>query len=192
MFKATLMVQTFIQPITLENFLTLPETKPASEYIDGHLTQKPMPKGQHSILQVELGAMINAALRKTGVATAFTELRCTFGGQSLIPDVSVFQNSRIPRTEQGEIANIFTIAPDWTIEILSPDQRVTKVFKNMTHGLKNGSQMGWILSPEERSMIIGQPGQDLRVIEASSTTLPVPEFASTIQLTLETIFGWLR
>jgi Uma2 family endonuclease len=42
------MVQTPSKPITLDKFLQQPETKPASEYIDGHIIQKPMPQGQHS------------------------------------------------------------------------------------------------------------------------------------------------
>jgi Uma2 family endonuclease len=37
--------------ITLEEFLDIPETKPSSEYIDGKIEQKPMPQGQHSVLQ---------------------------------------------------------------------------------------------------------------------------------------------
>ena len=39
---------------TLEEFLKLPETKPASEYIDGKIYHKPMPKGKHSTLQIEV------------------------------------------------------------------------------------------------------------------------------------------
>ena len=38
------MVQTSLKPITLEDFLKLPETKPASEFIDGQMLQKPMPQ----------------------------------------------------------------------------------------------------------------------------------------------------
>jgi Uma2 family endonuclease len=53
------MVQTPIKPadkgsITLEAFLEMPETKPASEYIDGQIHQKPMPQGEHSTLQRDL------------------------------------------------------------------------------------------------------------------------------------------
>jgi Uma2 family endonuclease len=48
------MVQTSAKPITLDEFLQLPETKPASEYIDGQIIQKPMPQGQHSTIQGEL------------------------------------------------------------------------------------------------------------------------------------------
>ncbi len=47
------------QPLTLEEFLKLPETKPASQYINGEIIQKPMPKGRHSRLQGKLCAVIN-------------------------------------------------------------------------------------------------------------------------------------
>jgi Uma2 family endonuclease len=40
------MTSTASKPLTLEEFLKLPETKPASEYIDGEIIQKPMPKGK--------------------------------------------------------------------------------------------------------------------------------------------------
>jgi Uma2 family endonuclease len=38
------MVQTPAKALALKEFLELPETKPASEYIDGHIIQKPMPQ----------------------------------------------------------------------------------------------------------------------------------------------------
>lgn len=44
------MVNSPTKPLTLEEFLKLPETKPSSEYINGKIIQKPMPQGQHSIL----------------------------------------------------------------------------------------------------------------------------------------------
>lgn len=48
------MMQTLIQLTTLEEFLKLPETKPASEYIDGQIIPKIMPQGKHSVIQAEL------------------------------------------------------------------------------------------------------------------------------------------
>lgn len=38
------MVTTSSKPITLEEFLALPETKPALEYIDRKISQKPIPE----------------------------------------------------------------------------------------------------------------------------------------------------
>lgn len=57
------MVQTPTQGLTLADFLKLPETEPASEYIDGLITQKPMPQGEHSVLQTELAPAINAVVK---------------------------------------------------------------------------------------------------------------------------------
>ncbi|MEO1683972.1 MAG: Uma2 family endonuclease, partial [Cyanobacteria bacterium J06631_12] len=59
-------------------FLQLPETKPASEYIDGRIIQKSMPKGRHSRLQGKLCATINQVTEEANIAYAFPELRCSF------------------------------------------------------------------------------------------------------------------
>lgn len=75
------MVQTPTKSLTLAEFLQLPETKPASEYIDGQIIQKPMPRGKHSTIQGELAATINLAAKPQHIAWAFPELRCTFGGR---------------------------------------------------------------------------------------------------------------
>ena len=146
-------------PITLKKFLALPETKPASEYIDGKIIQKPMPKGKHSTIQTELSTVINIALKPQKIARAFTELRCTFGGRSTVPDVAVFTWDRIPRDDNGEIADSFQAAPDWTIEILSPEQSHTKVTKNILHCLDHGTQLGWLIDPREQSILVYFPKQ---------------------------------
>lgn len=50
--------------------------------------------------------------------------------------------------EDGDIANAFNASPDWTIEILSPDQNPTKVINNILYCLNAGCQMGWLIDPE--------------------------------------------
>nr|WP_010482189.1 Uma2 family endonuclease [Acaryochloris sp. CCMEE 5410] len=135
------MVQVPSKSLTLEEFLRLPETKPASEYIEEQILQKPMPQGKHSRIQGELLAAINAVVKPERVACAFPELRCTYpsrshpadvyGGRSTVPDIAVFTWSRILCDDSGEVANAFSLAPDWTIEILSPDQSHTRVTKNI-------------------------------------------------------------
>lgn len=54
------MVQTPTKAPILAEFLQMPETEPASEYIDGQIIQKPMPQGEHSAIQTELATAINA------------------------------------------------------------------------------------------------------------------------------------
>jgi Uma2 family endonuclease len=185
------MVQTPVKQISLAEFLELPETKPASEYIDGQITQKPMPQGHHSIIQSELVTELNLILKRKGIATPFPELRCTFGGRSIVPDLAVFETARIPNNAET-IENVFEIAPDWTIEILSPGQSANQVLKNINHCLANGTQMGWSIDPEDRSIVISRIGQNTDVIDGIDAILPVPEFARSIQLTVGQMFGWLN
>jgi len=84
------MVQMPPKTLTLAEFVQLPETKPASEYIDGQVIQKPMPHGKHSAIQGELVSAINGVVKSQRVARAFPELRSTFGGCSIVPDITVF------------------------------------------------------------------------------------------------------
>ncbi len=185
------MVQTPSKALTLTAFLATPETKPASEYIDGKIIQKPMPQGEHSTIQGELIIAINAITKPQKIARAFPELRCVFDNRAIVPDVAVFCWNRIPRNEEGSIANNFETAPDWIIEILSPEQSSTKVIAKILHSLKHGTQLGWLIDPKEKAIFIFYPNQSLDWIDQPEQLLPVPNFANNLQLTLGDVFNWL-
>lgn len=179
-----------IARITLDEFLKLPETQPASEFIAGRIYQKPMPQGKHSRLQLKLCNAVNQVAEERQIALAFPELRCTFGGRSIVPDVSVFSWQRIPFDPDGEFANVFKIYPDWTVEILSPDQNATKVISNILHCLNYGTQLGWFVDPSEKITIAFQPGQQPKELTGEDL-LPVPAFLD-LQLTVAQMFAWLK
>jgi Uma2 family endonuclease len=185
------MVNTLIQQTTLEEFLAMPETKPANEFIDRKIYQKPMPQGKHSIIQRELTFTIDRPLRDKKIARAFPELRCTFGDRSTVPDIAVVLWDRIPRNSDRTVANIFAIAPDWTIEILSPEQRQTKVIKNIMHCLKNGTQMGWLIDPDEQTVFVYQPRKEVEIFDEVDRQLLMPTFTDGLELTVGDLFGWL-
>jgi Uma2 family endonuclease len=185
------MVQMQSKILTLAEFLELPETKPASEYIDGRIIQKPIPQGKHSRIQGKFVTAINALVEQKQIACAFPELRCTFGGRSIVPDITVFTWGRIPIDENGEIANVFSLAPDWTIEILSPEQSHTKVTKNILHCLKYGTQIGWLIDPAEKTVFVYRSKQEVEMFDESSMLLPVPAFIDEMKLTVEDLFAWL-
>jgi Uma2 family endonuclease len=175
---------------TLEEFLTLPETKPASEFVEGRIEQKPMPQGKHSRLQLKFCDAVNAVSEESQTAMAFPELRCTFGGRSIVPDAAVFIWQRIPFETTGEVANVFDQPPDWAVEILSPEQKTTKVIRNILHCLKFGSQLGWLIDPEERVILVFRPEQlPIELVEDDVLpTLPGIE----LNLTVNDVFGWLK
>lgn len=186
------MVQTLTKPLTLAEFLAQPETKPAQEFIDNHIYTKPMPQGQHSRIQLKLANAINAVTEDAQIAWAFPELRCTFAGSSIVPDVAVFTWEHLPVNEDGSIGNLFAIAPDWIIEILSPDQSMSLFTKKILHCLNNGSLLGWLIDPNEKLIFTYSSNNQPQFFDQNNDIIPVPNFAQNLQITLGEIFGWLQ
>lgn len=184
------MVQVPEKTITLEEFLKRPETKPASEYIDGVVFQKPVPQGKHSTLQIELASAINQAGKAKKLAYAFTELRCTFAGHSIVPDIAVFEWQRIPLDENGQIVDRFEIVPDWIIEILSPEQSTNRGIRKIVFCLKNGTKLGYLIDAEDQSITVFQPDQLPEVTEKQEV-LPVLDALQNWQITVEDVFNYL-
>lgn len=177
--------------ISLEEFLQLPETKPAREYSSGHIHQKPMPQGKHSILQTRLSAAINQVGVSQQLAYGIVELRCTFAGSSIVPDIAVFEWYHIPVDELGEVTNRFTIPPDWIIEILSANQSPNRTIQKIILCLNNGTQLGWFIDPKDRSVMIFQPGK-LPSVKCDEDTLPVLGVLGNWSITVADLFGLLK
>ncbi len=187
------MVNTLTIPetLSLETFLALPETKPAQEYFNGHIYQKPMPQGKHSKLQITLASQINQQAELKRIAYAFTELRCTFAGRSLVPDITVFEWDHIPLDENGEILNKIITAPDWIIEILSPEQSSLQLVEKISFALKNGTKLGWLISPGDRLVMVFQ-GDRLPETQTENDILPVLVGLENWTITPQIIFNWLN
>jgi Uma2 family endonuclease len=125
-----------------------------------------------------------------GFYTALPELRCTFGGRSLVPDIAVIAWSRIPVNDLGEPEDNFTEAPDWSIEILSPNQKATRVMDNLLHCLKQGYQLGWMIDPDDHSIVVFVPQQEPTVCRG---THPLQVLSGiNLNLNAQQIFEWLK
>lgn len=149
-----------------------------------------MPQGKNSAIQTFLAPAINQVAIPQKMGRAFTELRCTFNGRSLVPDISVFAWQQIPLDHNGEIENIFTIAPDWVIEILSPEQSSTRVIDNILFCLNAGTVLGWLIDPQERIIMIFHPNQQPE-IKQNQDILPVLNILGDWSLSVENVFSFL-
>lgn len=172
-----------IQTLTLEAFLHLPtiEESPAWEFIDGEILQKPMPTTHHSILQKRLVAVIDQAESQY---EAFPELRCVLSQQSVVPDVAVILNQRVP-SENIPVQG----APDWIIEILSPDQSTTKLIAKIQTCLLEGAQLGWLLDSTEEVVMVFWRDRPLTLVSGEKVVPVLPEI--DLQITAKQIFDWL-
>ena len=184
------MVKTPLKNISLEQFLQLPETKPPQEYINGRIIQKSMPKTRHSRLQAKLTANINQVTEAEKFAYAFPKLGCTFGGRSIVPDIAVLSWENIHFNEEGEPIDDILVAPDWVIEIMSPNQSSNRVTGNILHCLENGSKLGWLIDPDDRSVLCFTPQQQPKLLVGNQELKVLAVI--DLKLTATELFGWLK
>jgi Uma2 family endonuclease len=183
------MTASLTQILTIEDFLKLPqiEESPAWEYVDGVVMQKPMPKTRHSILQKR---MLTEVDRQSKAYTALPELRCTFAGRSVVPDIAVIAWDRIRVNEVGEPEDNFMEAPDWSIEILSPAQKANRVIDNLLHCIKHGCRLGWMLDPDDYSVLILAAHEEPKVCRGACQLQVLQGI--DLELTAEQVFAWLK
>jgi Uma2 family endonuclease len=170
--------------LTLDEFLKLPEKKPALEYADGEVTQKVSPQADHSRLQESFARAINNFAESRRLAIAFTELRTTFAGASRVPDVAVYRWDRIPLDEAGRIRGRMTEPPDIAIEIISPEQTVASQVRRCLWFVANGVALALLLNPDDDTVRLFRPGEEPVTLEAQERVDfgdVLPGFAPTVQ-----------
>lgn len=94
------------------------------------------------------------------------ELRCLVPPYSPVPDISIIAIARLPEKD-----GLFDGAPDWLIEIRSPDQSPLDLQKKILHCLSNGTQLAWLIDPASQQVWIWE-GDQLPIIRSGSDTLP--------------------
>ncbi|OKH16071.1 Uma2 family endonuclease [[Limnothrix rosea] IAM M-220] len=164
--------------LSLKEFLAADyiEESPAWEYLNNGAVQKPIPKFRHSISQKRLLAALVAAEPDY---LALPELRCTFGDRSVVPDISVIAFEKIQFDEFGEPEENFLLAPDWAIEILSPSQNMSRVVDNLLYCLRHGTQLGWLIDPGDRSILVFRPQQEPQIFRGDELLPTLPTIKVT-------------
>lgn len=118
------------------------------------------------------------------------KLRCTFGSRSIVPDIVVVSWDKIQLNEFGEPEDNFTQPPDWSIEILSPEQSTNRVIDNVLHCLDHGGQLGWIIDPDDYSVLILTPKKEIKICRGTQQLQGLPDINR--KLTTEEVFNWLK
>lgn len=175
----------------LDDFLRLPEEKPPLEYIDGAITQKLSPKVRHSVLQAALIKQLDASGIPNRVARALPELRATFAGASVVPDVVVLRWTRVPVDAEGHITDDLLQPPDIAIEIVSPEQSVTALVRRCLWYVSHGVQIALLVDPTDGSVLAFRPGQPT-IDWHGSDLIDLREVLPDFTLTVDQLFAALE
>jgi len=160
--------------LTLEEFLALPETEPASEYVCGEIYQKPMPTNAHAILQPYIWMLIFQFLAHTRLGRVRTEWRCIFGpagrARPYIPDVVYVSFERMPPVDATEQEYLET-APDLAVEIVSPGESPVRFARKLRFYLLHGVRLVWVVDPIARTITVLTPGPADELVLGEGDTL---------------------
>jgi Uma2 family endonuclease len=52
--------------------------------------------------------------------------------------------------------------------------------------------MGWLIDPDERSLLVYPSGQQPEFLQEEQDALPLPNLVSDLQLTVGDVFNWLK
>jgi Uma2 family endonuclease len=179
------------RPLTIDEFLALPEEKPALELEpDGTVVQKVSPKGQHSRLQLALCDHINRWAETRRIALAFPELRAVYAGAAYVPDVAVYRWDRIPRTPDGKLANDFREPPDIAIEIVSPEQSTNALIRRSLWYVQHGVEIALLVDPSDES-VIRWHAQDPTAVLRRTDAISFGGVLPGLQLTVSELFDVL-
>lgn len=115
-----------------------------------------------------------------------------FLGVAEEPDESHFEINVQQAVHRSIHPSIQQRRVDWIIEILTDHPTHSRQVRNILHSLDNGTKMGWLIDPDEELIFVYSGNHTVFVFEDPNTLVPVPDFASTIQLTIGQIFSWLE
>jgi Uma2 family endonuclease len=117
--------------------------QPDCEYDDGELLERNVGERPHSILETAFGAFFFDR-RKRFRIQVFTEQRIRIAPRKYrVPDICVYK-------EPAPRDRIFSTPPFIVIEILSPEDRMSRVRKKIDEYLAFGVAHVWLIDPEER------------------------------------------
>ena len=177
--------------ISLQEFLALPEVKPALEYVEGRVTQKVSPQGKHSRLQSGLTQLFDGLTRAARVALAFPELRFRGARYSPVPDVSVYRWDRIPRDRDGTVADVFSVPPDVAVEILSPGESRRQQTEKCLGFLQRGTPAALFVDDARLSVTLFRSGSDPAVLRGGDV-IDLTDVVPGLRFTVDDVFGTLK
>lgn len=170
-----------MQPATLVSVEEYLRTSydPDVDYVDGVLEDRNVGEFDHSVLQTQISSWILQNCQAMGLS-AFVELRTRIHGRRYrVPDILVLEG-KWPKTK------VLERAPLVAIEILSPEDRMTRVRARIEDYLSIGTRFVWLIDPAVRRAWVYTKGSTEEVkdgvlrIDSPEVAVPLAEIFATI------------
>jgi len=154
-------------PVSVEEYLHT-VYQPDCDYVDGEVLERNMAELDHAFMQTALGAYFFVR-RKEWNITVLTEMRVQVNSTRYrIPDICLV----LGRTDE----QILTKPPFLCIEILSPEDRWSRVEERIKDFISMGVPYIWVLDPQTKTAFIETPNEGLREVKDGMLRTQNPAF----------------
>ena len=156
--------------ISVEEYLAT-SYRPDCDYVDGRIEERNLGEWDHADLQTAVAAYFRARAKKWGIRAVVEQRVQVSATRFRIPDVTV-----IIGDPDGKILRK---PPFICIEILSPEDRLSRVEQRIGDYLKMGVANVWLLDPETRRVYVATKEQGLHqykgeVLRTENPAVEVP------------------
>ncbi len=140
--------------VSVDEYLSNPEYR-HSEYVDGEVVALNVGSKKHSKIQVRCAGKLMDYLDQNPIGYAATELHCRLSIRGEVrfrlPDVAVVLN------DSDDEARYLNRAPDFVVEIRSPEDSMQFLMRKMKDYFANGTRLSWLILPEEQTVMVLTP-----------------------------------
>lgn len=143
-------------PISVKDYLAK-SYRPGCDYVDGEVVERTVGPRDHGWLQAAITSYFFVR-RKQWNITVLTETRMRTGAARFrIPDVCVILGD----TEE----QVLITPPFICIEVLSPEDRISRLQKRVNEYLAVGVAYVWVLDPETKEACTATAAEGLREVK---------------------------
>lgn len=144
--------------MTFEEYLKLPHTMKRYDIIDGVMVMPPAPSWEHQWVAANLFRLLDAHARRQGIGVVlFAPVDIEVQHDPLRtrqPDLLFLSTERTGITGRAQLRGVQTIqiAPDLTVEILSPNDARGDIQDKLDDYRRIGVRECWLVSPEAETV----------------------------------------
>ena len=184
------MSATITRPMTADELLAMPDDGWRYELVKGELRRMPPPGDKHGLVTMELAGPLFQYVKEHGLGRVYaaeTGFKLESDPDTVrAPDIAFVRMESV--LETGGLEGYRFGAPDLTVEVLSPNDRIRDVEEKVAEWLEAGARMVWVVSPKLRTVTVYRSLTDI-VVLTEKDTLDGGDVVSGFKIKVAEIFA---
>jgi Uma2 family endonuclease len=152
--------------MTWQELADLPDDGMRHELVRGVLLTMPPPKVPHGKLGRKIGRSLDRHVDTHGLGEVYMNeigyLLTSRPDTVRAPDVAFLSTEHL--VQMGEVEDYFPGSPDLVVEVVSPNDRLTKVAEKVAEWLEHGARLVFVVNPRRQTVDVHRPGQPTKTL----------------------------